>query len=170
MVHLPYLRPFADVNKRTSRLAANLPLIAANLCPLSFVDVPVRAYVEGTLAVYELRRVELLRDVFMWAYRRSCERYRVVRDATAQPDPIRLRYREALEAVVQDVVRGSIVPSTPWIEAWARSRAVPADDVGAFVEQAMGVLLVLNDATAMRARLRPSEYAAWRAHLAAVAG
>ena len=170
MVHLPYLQPFADVNKRTSRLAANLPLIAANLCPLSFVDVPVRAYVEGTLAVYELRRVELLRDVFMWAYRRSCERYRVVRDATAQPDPIRLRYREALEAVVQDVVRGSIVPSTPWIEAWARSRAVPADDVGAFVEQAMGVLLVLNDATATRARLRPSEYAAWRAHLAAVAG
>ena len=26
MVHLPYLQPFADINKRTSRLAANLPL------------------------------------------------------------------------------------------------------------------------------------------------
>ena len=40
MVHLPYLQPFIDVNKRTSRLAANIPLIRANLCPLSFVDVP----------------------------------------------------------------------------------------------------------------------------------
>lgn len=27
MVHLPYLQPFSDINKRVSRLAANLPLI-----------------------------------------------------------------------------------------------------------------------------------------------
>jgi fido (protein-threonine AMPylation protein) len=170
MVHLPYLQPFADVNKRTSRLVANIPLIRANLVPLSFIDVPVRAYIDGTLAVYELRRVELLRDVFMWAYGRSCAQYRVVRDATAQPDPIRLRYRDALETVVQDVVRGSVVPSTPWIAAWARANAVPVTDVVAFVERAMGMLLGLNEATATRARLRPSEYIAWRTHLAAVAG
>jgi hypothetical protein len=29
MVHLPYLQPFADINKRTSRLAANLPCFVA---------------------------------------------------------------------------------------------------------------------------------------------
>ena len=40
MVHLPYLQPFEDVNKRVSRLAANIPLIQHNLCPLSFIDVP----------------------------------------------------------------------------------------------------------------------------------
>ncbi len=68
MVHLPYLQPFIDVNKRTSRLAANIPLIKANLCPLSFVDVPETLYAQGTLAVYELRDVSLLRDVFAWAY------------------------------------------------------------------------------------------------------
>ena len=27
MVHLPYLQPFEDVNKRVSRLAANIPFI-----------------------------------------------------------------------------------------------------------------------------------------------
>ncbi len=43
MVHLPYLQPFEDVNKRVSRLAANIPLIRHNLCPLSFIDVPERA-------------------------------------------------------------------------------------------------------------------------------
>ena len=43
MVHLPYLQPFADINKRTSRLAANLPLFRANLCPLTFLDVPEQA-------------------------------------------------------------------------------------------------------------------------------
>jgi fido (protein-threonine AMPylation protein) len=93
MVHIPYLQPFTDVNKRTSRLAANIPLIRANLCPLSFVDVPEVAYVEGTLAVYELNRIELLRDVFVWAYARSCAQYTVVRESMGQPDPLRLRYR-----------------------------------------------------------------------------
>jgi Fic family protein len=33
MVQLPYLQPFVDVNKRTSRLAANISLIKSNLVP-----------------------------------------------------------------------------------------------------------------------------------------
>jgi Fic family protein len=53
MVHLPYLQPFEDVNKRVSRLAANIPFIRHNLCPLSFVDVPEQAYIDGILGVYE---------------------------------------------------------------------------------------------------------------------
>ncbi|RYF45487.1 MAG: hypothetical protein EOO38_15945 [Cytophagaceae bacterium] len=48
MMHLPHLQPFADINKRTSRLAANLPLFRANLCPLTFLDVP-----EGRLQVHK---------------------------------------------------------------------------------------------------------------------
>ena len=67
-VQLPYLQPFEDVNKRVSRLAANLPLIRHDLCPISFVDVPARAYIDGLLGVYELNRVELAADVFRWAY------------------------------------------------------------------------------------------------------
>ena len=65
MVHLPYLQPFADINKRTSRLAANLPLFRVNLCPLTFLDVPEEAYSRATLGVYEMTRVELLRDLYV---------------------------------------------------------------------------------------------------------
>jgi hypothetical protein len=75
LAQLPYLQPFTDTNKPISRLAANIPLFKHNLCPLVFVDVPMLAYVEGTLGVYELRRIELLRDVFVWAYEQSCKRY-----------------------------------------------------------------------------------------------
>jgi Fic family protein len=57
MVQLPYLQPFEDVNKRVSRLGANIPLIRNNLCPLSFIDVPEQAYIDGTLAVYEFKRI-----------------------------------------------------------------------------------------------------------------
>lgn len=108
MVHLPYLQPFEDVNKRVSRLAANLPLIRENLSPLSFVDVPENAYVEGLLGVYELNRVELLRDVFIWAYERSCARYSAVRQSLGDPDPFRMRYRTLVAETVAEVVRGGI--------------------------------------------------------------
>ena len=40
LVQLLYLQPFDDVNKRVSRLAANLPFNRHNLAPLSFIDVP----------------------------------------------------------------------------------------------------------------------------------
>ena len=53
MVHLPYLQPFEDVNKRVSRLAANIPLIRHNLSPLSFIDMPVQTYTESMLGVYD---------------------------------------------------------------------------------------------------------------------
>jgi hypothetical protein len=37
------------MNKRVSRIAANIPLFNHKLCPLSFIDVPEQAYIEGTL-------------------------------------------------------------------------------------------------------------------------
>ena len=68
MVQLPYLQPFDDVNKRVSRLAANISFIKENLSPLSFADVPRRSYTEAMLGVYELNKIDLLKDVFIWAY------------------------------------------------------------------------------------------------------
>ena len=108
LVHLAYLQGFEDVNKRVSRLAANIPLIRGNLCPLSFVDVPERAYVDGVLAVYELNRVELLRDVFVWAYERSSARYSAVRQSLGEPDPFRMRYRLLVRELVAEVVQSGM--------------------------------------------------------------
>ena len=50
MVQLPYLQPFEDVNKRLSRVAANIPLIRANLAPLSFSQVPRSLYIQASSA------------------------------------------------------------------------------------------------------------------------
>ena len=92
MVHIPYLQPFEDVNKLVSRLIANIPLIRLNLSPLSFVDVPQKTYINGLLAVYELNQIDLLRDVFIWAYERSCALYSATRQTLGEPDAFRLRY------------------------------------------------------------------------------
>lgn len=160
MAQLPYLQPFEDVNKRVSRLAANIPLIRADLCPLSFVDVPERAYVAGTLAVYETTRVELLRDVFVWAYERSAQRYVVVRDSVAEPDRFRMRYREALTEVIGQIIRTKRQPSLDNVRALARG-IVDASDIGNFVELAVQELQRLSEFNIARYRIRLSEYRAW---------
>lgn len=161
MVHIPYLQPFSDVNKRTSRLAANIPLIRANLCPLSFVDVPERAYVEGTLGVYELARLELLRDVFVWAYARSCAQYKVVRNSVAQPDPLRLRYRNELATVVREIVLRMEPPREDLVRGLAAVQEIPTADLDGFTERAVALLNALNEGSAGRYHLRPSEFRTW---------
>ncbi len=160
LVHIPYLQPFVDVNKRTSRLASNIPLIKRNLVPLSFIDVPEQTYIDGLIGVYELNRVELLRDVFVWAYERSSRRYKTVRDSLPEPDPFRLKYRTALTEVVGDAVRQRL-PVT--IEALTdASRAlVSAEDLGRFTQLAMVELEGLHEGNIARFRIRPSEFRRW---------
>jgi hypothetical protein len=160
MVHIPYLQPFVDVNKRVSRLGANISLIRHNLCPLSFIDVPERAYVEGTLGVYELNRVDLLRDVFVWAYERSCQRYMVIRDTVADPDPVRLRYREALITAVSAIVRGLKSPGANAVRDVAAS-LVAQEDLEKITAMALADLRNLHEGNVSRYRLRLSEYRAW---------
>lgn len=161
MVHIPYLQPFVDVNKRVSRLGANISLIKHNLCPLSFIDVPEKSYVEGTLGIYELKEVSLLRDVFVWAYERSSQRYLAIKETVAEPDPMRLRYREALIAVVGEIVRGRQRPSTAAVRKAAKSLA-PDKDLDRVVELAVGDLAHLHEGNVSRYRLRLSEYRAWQ--------
>ena len=162
MVHLPYLQPFEDVNKRVSRLAANIPLVRYNLCPLSFVDVDPYDYVGGLLAVYELNRIEYLRDVFVWAYRRSCARYSAVRQSLGDPDPFRLRHRSAIGDFVRAVVLGSMDKrvATKWIAEESRKKVSPSDRPK-FVEVVETELDCLHSGNIARYRLRPSEFDTW---------
>lgn len=104
MVHLPYLQPFADINKRTSRLAANIPLLKANVCPLTFLDVPEKAYSKAVLGVYEMNRIELLRDLYLWAYERSTKEYLAVKQELVKPDQQRLQYRAKIKEIVKQVI------------------------------------------------------------------
>lgn len=162
MVHLPYLQPFEDCNKRTSRLAANLPLIQKNMSPLSFVDVPIRDYTDGILAVYELNRVELLAEVFAWAYERSAGRYASIKHELGDPDPIDLRYRFEIKDLVRDVVvrRLDKLAAAHAVQVWA-NKNVTASDRARFVETVESRLLALREGSSARYRIRPSEFAAW---------
>jgi Fic family protein len=163
MVHLPYLQPFVDVNKRVSRLAANIPLIQHNLCPLSFVDVSQVTYISAMLGIYELNRIELLRDVFVWAYKRSCARYSAVRQSLGEPDPFRLRYREQITQLVVEVVRKKMSKpeAVHYIQGFTHKQ-IQEPDRERFVEVVENQLLSLHEGNIARYRLRSSEFSSWR--------
>ncbi len=130
MVQLPCLQPFDDVNKRVSRLSANIPLTRGNLTPLSFEGTLREAYADAVLGVHEMNRVELLRDEFIWAYERSATRYAAVRQSPDEPDPfrLRLRHRTALREVVGVAIRWHMdkKQATAHVRTWAGDISTPA--------------------------------------------
>ena len=163
MAQLPCLQPFDDVNKRVSRLAANIPLIRANLSPLSFEDVPRELYTEAILGVYELKRTELLRDLFMWAYPRSATRYAAVRMSQGEPDPFRLMHRTAIRRLVAEVVRQGMdrKAASAHVRTWTLERIESAERER-FRDVVERELLSLHEGNFARYRIGPSEFAAWK--------
>lgn len=75
MTFIPYLQPFQDGNKRTSRLAMNIPLLKNFLAPFSFTDLRKRDYMFGLLAFYERGQHSFLAEAFVEAYRKTAPRY-----------------------------------------------------------------------------------------------
>ena len=103
LVHITYLQGFSDVNKRTARLSANIPLIKANLVPLSFNDVDREAYTSSVIAIYELQDIRPLLDLYLFSYMRTCAMY----DSTVKAlgfDEVRVRYRQQRRAIIRDII------------------------------------------------------------------
>lgn len=163
MVQLPYLQPFDDVNKRVSRLAANIPLITNNYSPLSFIRVPNDVYIEAMLGVYELNDTSLLKEVFIWAYEQSAERYKAVKQSLGEPDPLRLRYRDALKQVIATVIKEAMTreQAVSFIHKMALEHAT-ANETEAFQNMVEEELVSLHEGNFARYRVTPSEFKAWQ--------
>jgi hypothetical protein len=160
MVHLPYLQPFSDINKRCSRMAANLPLFRANLCPLTFLDVPKEAYIRATLGIYEMNRIEPLRDLYVWAYERSTQEYLAIKQGLVAPDPLRMQWRDLIRDAVRNlVVRADLIASEHIHEL---VHAVPEKDRAAVQALIEDELERLHEGVLARFGLWPSDYVTWQ--------
>jgi hypothetical protein len=115
------------------------------------------------LGVYELNRIELIKDMFMWAYEKSSARYIAVRQTLGEPDPFRLRYRTALREVVGHVIRSEMdqVAAAKYVSKFAVEN-VTDDDTAHFIEAAETELLSLHEGNFARYAIKPSEFSAWR--------
>lgn len=162
MVQIPYLQSFDDVNKRVSRLAANIPLNKKNLAPLSFVEVPDTLYIDGLLGVYELNRVGLLKDVFLWAYDRSAKQYAAQRQSLGEPDPFRMLYRDQIRSLISEIITTPHSKEEAIIMIKARSLILPGADQERFVQTVENELISLHEGNFARYFVSPSQFKNWQ--------
>lgn len=154
LVHIPYLQAFADVNKRTSRVASNILLLKSDLAPMSFMAMDDSDYIDG---LYELNNVALLREVYRDAYLASAEKYRILGAKVKSPEKAAVSYREFTRAAVRRCVpefkefRIDAVDEMAWAAGVAD--ADRADVVAYVREQIAG----LHEGNVIRYRLKPDD-------------
>lgn len=137
LVHVAYLQAFTDVNKRTARLSANIPLLLNNLVPLSFNSIGKDDYASAMIAVYELNDVRPLVDLYRTSYLHGCQEY----DATTEAmgfDEIRVRYREQRRQVIREVIANRLTGEAQHAHiAEVATQLIPDGDRDGFIEDVM---------------------------------
>ncbi len=86
-----------------------------------------------------------------------------MRQSLGEPDPFRLKYRDALRTVVGDIVRGAMdrKKAAGRVAEWAAAN-VEEGDRDKFREVAETELLGLHEGNFARYAIRPGEFAAWQ--------
>jgi hypothetical protein len=109
-----------------------------------------------------MTRVELLRDLYVWAYERSTQEYLAIRQELAEPDPLRLAWRDLVKRTVREVVTH---PELDPLSCVRRSVAehVPQEDQPSVQALIVEELRRLHEGVLARYGLRPSEFMAWKA-------
>ena len=159
LVHIPYLQAFHDVNKRTSRIAANIPILKAGLAPMSFLAMDDRAYVAGMLGVYELNNASLLREAYIDAYLASAENYKSLQTELDAPHKAALVYRD----FVRKAVRLCVLEHKDFRPDAIREMVAAADIPEADREQVLDYIGKefhgLHEGNVIRYRLKPEDLA-----------
>jgi hypothetical protein len=155
-VNIAYLQPFVDGNKRTSRLAANMPFMLANCAPLSFLDVGLQDYAMAMLGIYERQDVTLAAELYEWTYRRSIQKYEVVVESMGAPDPMRVRYREQLGEAIRQIVYFGV-----GVDRVVESLSIPDADLTVFNEMLTSELQHLEAYNCARYRLPIGKTQEW---------
>ena len=157
LVHIPYLQAFEDINKRTSRVVSNIPLLKAGLLPMSFVFVDEGDYSDGLVGIYELNNLELLRKIYIDAYMVSAENYRVLRSEVEVPEKAALAYRDFVrEAVRRSVIEWKVFRHEN-ILSMAVEAEIPEEDREEVVDYVRREFQGLHEGNVVRYRLYPKD-------------
>jgi Fic family protein len=157
LVHIPYLQAFVDINKRTSRIASNIPLLKADLAPMSFMTMDDSDYIDGLIGVYELNNVALLREVYIDSYITSAEKYRILRAEVETPEKAALAYREFVREAVRRCVLDYKGFRADEVGAMADRANIPERDRDAVVAYVGEQVRGLHEGNVIRYRLRPED-------------
>lgn len=111
LTHVAYLQAFTDVNKRTARLSANIPLIQHNLYPISFNKIEKNDYISAMIAIYELNDPSILAELYTFSSLYTAKEYVVLIDSMGFNE-VRIRFRRELRSIIRDVILKKISKKT----------------------------------------------------------
>jgi len=157
LVHIPYLQAFADVNKRTSRIASNIPLLKSDLAPMSFVTMDDKAYIDGLIGIYEINNVSLLREIYIDAYLASAENYKTLRAEVDTPDKAAVTYRQFVREAVRRCVLEWKEFKSDKVMAMADEADIPKADRQQVVDYISAQFNGLHEGNAIRFKLKPED-------------
>lgn len=157
LVHIPYLQPFEDGNKRTARVGCNLPLLKGGVTPISWLDCDDKSYKDALFAIYEQSEPMLMDEIFADSFLHSAERFSLMR-RMQNPDPVAARYRHE----IKDAIRARILDDEDRI-----SPNVAGDDIVEFTRYIDDELKALrhNEMLGIRYGLTPATVAHWSQRL-----
>ncbi len=153
LAHIPYLQAFDDINKRTSRIASNIPLLKADLAPMSFLAVNDTDYIDGLLGTYELNNVSLLKESYIEGYIASAENYRVIRAELESPDKAALIYRDFVRSAVRHCILKTKEFRQEEVEILALEAGIPEEDGEQVVRYVQNQIRGLHEGNLIRYRL-----------------
>jgi hypothetical protein len=87
----------------------------------------------------------------------------MLRQSTGEPDPFRVRYRDDIRVLVSLVVTNAESKAEANKEIPTYATRIPANDRAKFMEVVETELLGLHEGNFARYKIRPSEFAAWKA-------
>ncbi len=157
--HLPYLQPFSDCNKRTARVACNIPLLNKGVLPISWREVTPRDYHDALLCLYEKQSFYGMTQIFTEAYLRSVERFDI-EQRQRRPSRLEVTYAREIEQVIRRrVLDGdeSFRPSMPE-EHWPYIKGY----IESVLESAAE-----NDMVLVPYRINYDQWCSWQERLAA---
>lgn len=105
---LSYLQAFEDGNKRTGRLACNIPLLANGLPPMSFTTMGGSDYTVGLIVFYESNDPSILAEVIAEAYAQTAPIYSSSLATQRVPHRIEIHLRQEIDETIQQIVRETI--------------------------------------------------------------
>ncbi len=128
------------------------------------MDVDNGAYVKSLLGVYEKNDVSFFRDLYLWAYARSSQRYSAIQQAMGEPNLLKLKYRseiqEIIRAVILEKVAGPQVVHR--VQNLVEAKKLPETDAAELFKLIEIEIISLHDGNIARFKIRPIEFQEWK--------
>jgi prophage maintenance system killer protein len=163
LVQIGYLQAFADVNKRTARCSANIPLIIHNLVPFTFDGIEINDYASAMIAIYELQDIRPLVDLYCYSYLRTCAAY----DSTIEGvkvDWVRGKFHKQRRGLVREIIVGKLEGDQLNTHIRSQSeRYVPEKERQLFIEDVQEDLSLMNQSRAAAFGISSDQLREWLA-------